>query len=230
MSYTPISEWSDDDKPREKLIKWGAETLSDSELLGILISTGSRGKSAITLAKELLATADYDINSLARFGKEEITQVKGLGIAKAVTIMAALELGKRRQTNKIEKPIIESVHDAVDILRPILQDKTQEYFYAILLSRRNQVLKTSQISKGGITKVIVDPRIILKDAILHHASGIILAHNHPSGSIKPSLSDVQLTQKLQKAAELMDIEILDHIIIAGDNFYSFSEDGKIHSS
>ncbi len=226
MNYTPITQWSDDDKPREKLARWGAEKLSDSELLAILISTGSRGKSAITLAKELLQAADNDINQLARFDIPDIKKIKGLGDAKAITIIAALELNKRRN-NKNQTIKIDSIYSAVDLLRPILQDKIQEHFYIILLSQRNHVLKTTEIGKGGISSVIVDPRIILKEAITHHASGIILAHNHPSGNNKPSDADNALTKKIAEGAKLMDIKLLDHIIIAKDLYYSYAEEATL---
>ncbi len=227
MSYISIKNWSDDDKPREKLARWGAEKLSTSELIAILISTGSIGKSAIELAKELLQVADNDINQLARFQISDIKQVKGLGDAKAITIMAALELGKRRKATSSEKPIITSVEDAVSILRPLLMDKQQEHFYVMLLSRRNQIIKLTEISKGGISSVVVDPRIVLKEAITSHASGIILAHNHPSGSLQPSKADNQLTQKISEAAKLMEISLLDHIIIGGSGYYSYSENSNI---
>ncbi len=227
MNYTPIKDWSDDDKPREKLIKWGASTLSDSELLGILISTGSRGKSAIELARELLQLAENDISQLARFSIEDIQRIKGLGTAKAVTILAALELSKRHKFSQNEKNSINSIEDAVKIIQPILQDKAQEHFYVLLLSRRNAVLKIVEISKGGIATVSVDPRIILKSAIMHQASAIILAHNHPSGSLQPSKADIQLTEKIKKGAEIMDIQVLDHIIISGNRHFSFNEQGLV---
>ncbi len=227
MSFRSIKDWSDDEKPREKLAKWGPETLSNSELLAILISTGSRGKTAIELAKELLQSADDDVNNLARFEIPDIKKIKGLGDAKAITIIAALELSKRRSTSAPEKPKINSVADAVHILQPLLMDKSQEHFYVLYLSRSNQVLKISEISKGGISSVTVDPRLILREALNLHASGIILAHNHPSGNLSPSEADNRLTQKIKDGAKLMEINLLDHIIISNKGYYSYSESSNI---
>ncbi len=227
MTYTPIKDWSDDDKPREKLAKWGADKLSDSELLAILISTGSRGKSAIELAKELLKSAENDVNTLAKFGISDIKNVKGLGDAKAITILAALELSKRRSKKNQKEIILGSISEAVEYVRPYLIDRQQEHFYSILLNKRNKVIKLHEVSKGGISTVTVDPRIILKEAINLHASSIIIAHNHPSGSLKPSRADDKLTKRMNKAAQLMQIRLLDHIIISDKGYFSYLESSDV---
>ena len=225
--YKSIKNWADDDKPREKLAQHGRQALSNAELLAILIGSGTRNNSAVDLARELLALANNDINVLARFNIKDLCQVNGIGPAKAITLIAAIEIASRRDFKKTEEVIIRSSADAYNVLAPLLQDKTYEEFWILALARNNKVIKSLQISDGGVSGTVADPKRIFKNALYQNASSIILSHNHPSGNLNPSNADLQLTAKLKEAGKQLDIAVLDHIIVSNKGYYSFADEGKI---
>lgn len=221
-----IKNWAEDDRPREKLLQNGPGTLSNSELLAILINNGTKNKSAIDLAKEILKLGKDNLNELGKLGVKDLQKVKGIGVAKAVTIAAALEMGRRRHgAEALEKPIMTSSRLIAQYLQGILQDEPREVFVVIFLNTGNRITGHHIISTGGLTGTVADPRIIIKKALEENATRLILSHNHPSGNTNPSEADVKLTQKIKAAAELMDIVVLDHIIIGNDKYYSFSDEG-----
>jgi len=223
-----LKNWAVEDRPREKLLMKGASALSDSELLAILIGSGNREETAVEVCKRILATADNDLNKLARFGVNDFKKTKGIGPAKAVTIIAALELGRRRKDSEVkEVKKISSSRDAYHILYPLLSDLNHEETWALLLNRSNHVKRTMLVSKGGIAATVVDVRLILREALNEYASGIILAHNHPTNNCLPSEQDINITTKLKSAAKLMDINLLDHIIVCGDRYYSFADENML---
>ncbi|HDZ06452.1 hypothetical protein LCGC14_0052270 [marine sediment metagenome] len=220
-----IKNWSDDDKPREKLVQKGRSVLSDAELIAILISSGSRSESAVELSKRILASVDNNLNELGRLSIKQLMTFKGIGEAKAVSIAAALEVGRRRRgenSAKIEK--IGSSKDVFHILQPLLGDLEHEEFWILFLNNSNKVLHKAQLSKGGITGTLVDVRIVMKQALELGAVAIILAHNHPSGTLRPSAADKQITQKIKVASETLDIKVLDHLIITQKSYYSFADE------
>lgn len=227
MEYTPIKQWSEDDRPREKMLLKGRQALSDSELLAIIIGSGSRGESAVDLSKRILKDYHDNLNELGKISIKELTKkYKGIGEAKAINIVAALEIGRRRsETAPAQRKKISSSRDAYLILAPYLEDLHAEEFYIILLSRNNMVMKVEHISKGGIHATVVDVRIVAKAALENNAVSVILAHNHPSGSLKPSQQDMGITRKLKEGCALLDISILDHLIIGHQSYYSFSDEG-----
>ncbi|WP_396635507.1 DNA repair protein RadC [Maribacter sp. R77961] len=219
-----IKHWSDDDKPREKLVNKGRSVLSDAELIAILIGSGSRSESAVELSKRILSSVDNNLNELGRLSIKQLMQFKGIGEAKAVTIAAALEMGRRRrgeEAQKIDK--INSSKDAYEILQPIMGELEHEEFWILYLNNSNKVLFKSQLSKGGITGTLVDVRLIMKQTLELGAVGIILAHNHPSGTLRPSAADKQITEKIKRASESLDIKVLDHLIVTQKNYYSFAD-------
>jgi len=221
-----IKQWAKDDRPREKLLSKGSSSLSDSELLAILISTGSREKSAIELAKDILKLGKDNLNELGKLTIKDLMKVKGIGEAKAITITAALELGRRRQGSlNLSKPIIASSSEVANYLQNLLKDHHHEVFAVLFLNRANKINHFEIISQGGMTGTVADPRVILKKALQENAVGLILCHNHPSGSLKPSRADEELTGKIKAAALLLDIKVLDHIIVSEDGYYSFSDEG-----
>lgn len=221
-----IKQWAKDDRPREKLLLNGAENLSNSELLAILIHNGSREKSAVDLAKEILKLGKDNLGELGKLSITDLMKVKGIGEAKAITITAALELGRRRQASlPLSKPLVRSSADIADYLKTKLKDYRHEVFAVVFLNRANKVNHFEIISEGGITGTVADPRIILRKALEQDAVNIILCHNHPSGSLKPSKADEQLTSKIKEAAKFIDITVLDHIIVSEDGYYSFADDG-----
>jgi len=221
-----IKQWAKDDRPREKLLSKGATVLSNSELLAILILNGSGGKSAVELAQDVLRLGKDSLNELGKLSIKELTKVKGIGEAKAITIIAALELGRRRQaTASIEKHIVSSSADVANYLQTSLRDYKHEVFAVIFLNRANKINDFKIISEGGITGTDADPRIILKRALEEDAVSIILCHNHPSGSLKPSKADEELTFKIKEAAKYFDIKVLDHLIVGDDGYYSFADEG-----
>ena len=225
---SPIKSWSVDDRPREKLLQKGADSLSNSELLAILISNGSREKSAVELAREIMELSKNNLEALGRLSIRELQQIKGIGSAKAIIIAAALELGRRREgSSRAEKIFFRSSTDIAGFLKALLKDKSHEQFVAVYLNQSNKLLCHKIISTGGITGTVADPRIILKTALEEGATSIILSHNHPSGSLKPSMADEQLTQKIKQAAALMDIKILDHIIVSNEGYFSFADSGMM---
>jgi len=223
-----IKEWAKDDRPREKLRYLGPENLSNSELLAILIHNGTRDKTAVDLAKEILRLGKDSLAELGKLSVNEFMKVKGIGEAKAITLAAALELGRRRQaTNPLEKTTIRSSGETAAYLRSKLQDYRREVFAVLFLNRANKINHFEIVSEGGITGTVADPRIILRRALEEDAVGLILCHNHPSGNLKPSRADEQLTAKIKEAAGYLDIRVLDHIIVSEEGYYSFADEGLI---
>ena len=225
-SSTSIKNWAIDDRPREKLTTKGADALSDSELLAILINTGNREKSAVELAKDVLKLGRNNLNELGKLGVSELMKIKGIGLAKAITISAALELGRRREAaSSLEKTIIKESRDIAKYLQALFKDYKHEVFAVLFLNRASKVNHFEIISEGGITGTIADPKVILKKALETDATSIILSHNHPSGSLKPSRADEALTIKIKEAAKLLDINVIDHIIVSDEGYYSFADEG-----
>ena len=223
---TSIKNWAVDDRPREKLLAKGAEALSNSELLGILINNGSKNKSAVELAKEILKLGHDNLNELGKLSLNDFMQVKGIGEAKSITIAAALELGRRRHASaSLEKTVVKSSRDIAVYLQTTLKDYSYEVFAVVFLNRANKINHFEIISKGGITGTVADPRIILKKALEEDATSLVLCHNHPSGNLKPSRADEDITKKIKEAAAYFDIKIIDHIIVSEDGFYSFADEG-----
>ncbi|MCW3116120.1 MAG: repair protein RadC [Chitinophagaceae bacterium] len=221
-----IKFWAKDDRPREKLLFKGPESLSDSELLAILISNGNRAKSAVELAKDVLKLGKDNLNDLGKLNVKEFTRVNGIGEAKAITIAAALELGRRRQAmSYVEKPVVKSSNDIAMFLQSKFKDYRHEVFAVVFLNRSNKINNFQVLSEGGITGTVADPRIILKKALEEDAVSIILCHNHPSGSLKPSKADEDLTKKIKEAARYFDINVTDHIIVSENGYYSFADEG-----
>lgn len=223
-----IKSWSPEDRPREKLLMKGTSALSDAELIAILLGSGTPTMSAVELAKKIMLTVNSSLHDLARLSVKDLMKLKGIGEAKAITIIAALELGRRRkETEPDEKPRITSSRDVHTILTPHLQDIPHEEFWILLLNRANRVIKKHQISQGGIAGTVADPKIIFKVAVEELASGIILAHNHPSGNLTASQADIDLTRKLKEAGKLLEIQVLDHVIVAGQKYFSFADEGML---
>lgn len=223
-----IKNWAKDERPREKLLSLGPEALSQSELLAILIHHGSKEKSAVDLAKEVLELGKGNLNELGKLSIRQLMKLKGIGEAKAVTIAAALELGRRRQASAaLEKQVMSSSTDIAEFLRPKIKDYRHEVFAVLFLNQANKLNHFKIISEGGITGTVADPRLILKTALEENAVNIVLCHNHPSGSLKPSRADEELTQKIKAAARFFDITVLDHIIVSEDGYYSFADEGLL---
>ncbi|MEO0310693.1 MAG: hypothetical protein RIQ89_350 [Bacteroidota bacterium] len=221
-----IKSWAEEDRPREKLLLKGRTTLSDAELIAILIGSGNAEDSAVELSKKILKSVDNNLHNLAKLSINDLLTFKGIGEAKAVSIVAALELGRRRKEQLPEKKNkITTSNDAYEVVHPVLSDLHHEEFFVVLLNRANHVLAIEQISKGGFNATIVDSRILFKYALDHKAVAMILAHNHPSGNLNPSEEDKKLTAKLQQGAKLLDLNILDHIIIGHQQYYSFADNG-----
>lgn len=226
--FLNIKSWAAEDRPREKLLLKGKATLSDAELIAILLGTGTSKLSAVDLAKNILQAVNNDLNELARLTVKDLMKIKGIGEAKAITIISALELGRRRKDFQAEeKPKIGGSVDAFEILKADLLDIPHEAFWIILLNRANRVIKKHQISQGGVAGTVADPKLIFKVAVEELASGIILAHNHPSGNLTASQADIDLTKKLKESGKLLDIQVLDHLIIAGKKYYSFADEGLL---
>lgn len=221
-----IKSWHEDDRPREKMLSNGAEVLSRSELLAILINNGSKEKSALDLAKEIMTLADNSLHTLARLELADLMRVKGIGQAKAVAIKAAMELAVRKQTEPFKsKPVLNSPQVIAPFLRSLIGDKSREHFIAIFLNQACRYISHAEMSKGGLTGTVADIKVILKKAIEAEASLMVVAHNHPSGNLKPSKQDKALTEKLKEAAKIVDIQVLDHLIVSQEGYYSFSDDG-----
>ncbi|MFT4832846.1 MAG: DNA repair protein RadC [Psychroserpens sp.] len=219
-----IKHWSNDDKPREKMVHKGKSVLSDAELIAILIGSGSRNESAVELAKRILASANNNLNELGKLSIKQLMQFKGIGEAKAVTIAAALEMGRRRRGESAQKITkISSSKSVFELLQPIMGELPHEEFWIVYLNNANTVMHFALLSKGGITGTLVDVRLVLKQALELGAVGLILAHNHPSGTLKPSEADRQVTNKLKVAAEALDIKVLDHVIITQQDYFSFAD-------
>ncbi len=223
-----ITQWAVEDRPREKLIQKGSSNLSDAELIGILISSGTKDKSAVDLGRELLSLVNNNLNSLGKLSISDLKKLHGIGTARAVTIAAALELGRRRKLAEApEDPQIKCSKDVADIFHPLLADLSHEEFWILFLNRSNRVINRMKLSQGGISGTVTDVRIVMKKAIEYLASGIIVCHNHPSGNLNPSESDSKITQKIKEAGNLMDIQLLDHLIISDKDYYSFADNGLI---
>ena len=223
-----IKSWSPEDRPREKLLLKGTSSLSDAELVAILLGSGTTTMSAVELARRVLSGVDNSLHDLARLSVKDLTKIKGIGEAKAITIIAALELGRRRKDlDPEEKPKISGSKDVFEMLRPHLQDIHHEEFWVVLVNRANRVIRKSQISQGGVAGTVADPKIIFKIALEELASGIILAHNHPSGNLTASQADIDLTKKLKEAGKLLEIQVLDHLILAGQKYFSFADEGML---
>ena len=223
-----IKNWSQDDRPREKLLHKGKSVLTDAELIAILIGSGSRDESAVSLSKRILASVEHSLNSLGKLSVEQLMQFKGIGEAKAVSIAAALELGRRRKNgHNEEKRKITSSQIAFEIMQPIVGELPHEEFYIMYLNNSHKVLTISQLSKGGITGTVVDMRLVLRKALEVMATALILVHNHPSGNPNPSNADKDLTRRIKSAAESIDIKVLDHLIITENTYFSFSDNHLI---
>ena len=229
MSKLSIKQWAEEDRPREKLLLKGVSSLSDSELVAILIGSGNNKESAVELSKRILQNSNNDLNLLARLGVSDlVNNFKGVGNAKAITIIAALELGRRRKTSeRSERRTISSSRIAYEEFVPMLADLNHEETWVILTDRSNKIVSTFQVSSGGISGTVVDIRLILREALNKYASGIFLGHNHPSENCRPSPQDQQITKKLKEAARYMDIVLLDHIIVCGSKYFSFADEGII---
>lgn len=231
MSYTirsTIKSWAEDDRPREKLLLKGQTSLSDAELIAILLGTGVQNSSAVDLAKNVLALAENNLNKLGRISLKQFQEIKGIGEAKAITLIAALELGRRRQlSDALQERTITSSRQAYELMAPNIADLPHEEFWIILLNRRNVVISQKKISQGGLAGTTVDIRQIFQIALQELASSIILAHNHPGGTLRPSPSDIQITQNIVKAGKILEIPVLDHIIVTPTAYYSFAEQGDM---
>lgn len=225
-SKTSIKGWAEDDKPREKLLNKGPASLSNAELIAILIGSGNNEESAVALSKRIMNEVNDNFAELARLTISDLQKYKGIGEAKAITIAAALELGRRRGTSVLnDKPQVKDSKTAFILFQKELGDLNYENFCVLLLNRANKVLKTVRISDGGITGTVVDQRKVFKIALDHNATSIILGHNHPSGQLTPSDADIQLTKKMKAAGETLDLPVLDHIIVGDGNYYSFADEG-----
>lgn len=223
-----ITDWAVEDRPREKLIRKGISSLSDAELLAILISSGTKKKSAVDLGRELLAKVNNNLVSLGKLTVSDLMKIRGIGPARSVTISAALELGRRRKLAEIpDVHQIKCSKDVADIFQPILSDLLHEEFWVLFLNRSNRVIDRMKLSQGGISGTVTDVRIIMKKAVEYLASGIIVCHNHPSGNLNPSESDTKITRKVKEAGNFLDIQLLDHIIISEKDYYSFADNGLI---
>ena len=225
---TSIKNWAIDDRPREKMVNKGAGSLSNSELLALLINNGSREGTALDLGKEVLRLGQDNLNELGKLTLKELQKVKGIGMAKAITIAAALELGRRRHAAlSLDKQAILSSRDVAEYLRAMLKDYSYEVFAVLFLNKANKINHYEVMSRGGIDGTVVDPKIILKKALEETATSLILCHNHPSGNLNPSNADKVLTKKITEAAALLDIKVIDHIIVSEMGYYSFADEGVL---
>jgi DNA repair protein RadC len=230
MEYKNLSikEWSLEDRPREKLLAKGISSLSDSELIAIIIGSGTRDESAVQLSKRILGSVQHNLNELGKLSIDDLQKHKGIGEAKAIGIVAALELGRRRRlTESINRDKIASSHDVYQIFHPLLADLPHEEFWILLLNRSNKIVDRQKISQGGISGTVTDVRLMMKAALDKLASSIVLIHNHPSGNAKPSDADIAITQKVKESGKLMDITLLDHIIVTDGGYFSFADEGLI---
>ncbi len=224
----PIKSWAEDDRPREKMLLKGKTTLSDAELVAILIGSGSKNESAVTLSKRILASIDNNLNSLGKLSVLELQKFKGIGEAKAISIITALELGRRRRLEEaLELPIITSSKAVFNIMQPLIGELQHEEFWIVYLNNSNKVIYKDQLSKGGLTGTLVDVRLVFKKGIEFNATSIILCHNHPSGKLQPSSADKQITSKLVKAGETLDIKVLDHLIVTENAYFSFADENLL---
>lgn len=230
-NYQPnrsILSWAEADRPREKLMAKGKSVLTDAELLAIIMGSGTREVSAVDLAKSILSSVNNNLHELAKLSLKDLMKFKGIGEAKAIAIISTLELGRRRkESDVLKKEKIGSSADVFNCMKPHLLDLPHEEFWILLLSRANEVMKKVQISSGGVSGTVADPKIIFKEAIAHLSSAIILVHNHPSGNLKPSQADITLTKKIKEGGNFMDLPVLDHVIFTNDAYFSFADEGMI---
>lgn len=223
-----IKEWAKDDQPREKLLSFGAKTLSTTELLAILLQSGTRKGSAVDLARQILALGNNNLDELGRLSVKDLMTIEGIGYARAISVLAALELGRRRHTSVFRtKTAIHSSGDIAVHLQTLLKDHRHEVFALLLLNQANRLIHFEVISEGGLTGTVADPRIIIKKALEHDAVGVILCHNHPSGNLRPSRADQHLTRKIGESAALLDIRLIDHLIVSDEGYYSFADNGLL---
>lgn len=223
-----IKSWAEEDRPREKLLLKGTTALSDAELIAILLGTGTPSMSAVDLAKKILQTTGNNLDEVARQSVKDLTKIRGIGEAKAITVVAALELGRRRKDRTPEeRPKINSSREAYNLMRADLMDLTHEEFWILLINRAHRLIRKQRISTGGVAGTVADPRLIFKFALEELASGIILVHNHPSGNLVPSAADVSLTARLKEGGKLLDMQVLDHLIVAGRGYFSFADEGLL---
>ena len=228
MKNLTIREWSPEDRPREKMLLKGKAALSDAELIAILLGSGTGSQSAVEVAKNLLQIAGNNLHTLGALGLKDLTRVRGVGEARAVTVAAALELGRRRkEILQDERPKITGSRDAFELVKANLMDLPHEEFWVLLLNRANRLIRKQQVSIGGVAGTVADPKIIFKLAVGELSSGIIVAHNHPSGNLLASQADIQLTQRLKEAGKLLEIQVLDHLIVGGHKYFSFADEGLL---
>ena len=223
-----IKQWAEEDRPREKLLLKGKNALSDAELIAILISSGNKTETAVELAKRILSSVNHDLNQLAKLNLNDLMQFNGIGEAKAISIAAALELGRRRKESTEEKKIkIGSSKNAYEAINDVLSDLPHEEFWVLYLNRKNEIIKRENISKGGVTGTVADGKIIFKNAVNLLASSVILCHNHPSGNLKPSEADIKLTKKMKEIGVIMETPVVDHIIVGNNNYFSFADENLL---
>jgi DNA repair protein RadC len=221
-----IKAWAEEDRPREKLMGKGRQILSEAELIAILIGSGSRNETAVELSKRILSTVENNLNELGKLSVHELTKFKGIGEAKAISIVAALELGRRRkEVESVKREKIITSKDAYLALKGKIADLPHEEFWLIILNRANAIMKKELISRGGVAGTVVDTKIIFKSAVEHYASSIIICHNHPSGNLKPSDADIRITKNIKEAGKIMEIPLIDHLIITENGYYSFADEG-----
>lgn len=227
-TYRAITAWAEEDRPREKMLLKGKQALSDAELLAILIGSGSKGESAVTLAQRILASVENNLHELGKRSVKDLQRFKGIGEAKAISIAAALELGRRRQLSDLrERPRISGSRDAFQVIAPLLTDLHHEEFWLLLLNKANEVFARERLSTGGMSGTVVDVKLAYKTALDARAAGLIAIHNHPSGSLQPSQADVELTRKLRQAGTVLDMPLLDHLIVSERGYYSFADEGTL---
>ncbi len=225
-SYLKITHWAEEDRPREKLLMKGKAALSDAELLGIIIGSGTRQMNAVELAKNILLKVNYNLNELARLNVHDLEKYSGIGKAKAISIVSAMELGRRRDSHPPgDKPRITCSEDAWKVIKPSLMDAGVEEFWILILNRANFVIDTRKVSSGGLSGTVADPKVIFKMALDAKGSSVILIHNHPSGNLKPSDADIRLTKKLKESGLLLEIPVIDHLIFTDHRYFSFADEG-----
>jgi DNA repair protein RadC len=223
-----IKSWAEQDRPREKMQEKGRQAVTDAELIAILIGSGNKNETAVELSKRILASVGNNLNELGKMNIAELSKFKGIGTAKAISIVAALELGRRRKESEIVKrEKITLSKDVFDIMQPLLMDLPHEEFWLLMLNRANMVIKKELLSKGGVSGTVVDTKLIFKAAIENTCSSIIICHNHPSGNLKPSEADIRITKTIKEAGKLMEIPLLDHLIISDNGYYSFGDEGMM---
>lgn len=223
-----ILDWAEDDRPREKLLEKGSAALSDAELMAILIGSGTVSMSAVDVCRQILSSVNHDLHQLSSLTVKDLQKFKGIGTAKAVAIVSALELGRRRKEQDMaQKPLVSCSKQAYDVLKPDMLYLPHEEFWVLLLNRSNMMVKKQRVGQGGVSGTVADPRIVYKLAMENLASKIIVAHNHPSGNLKPSTSDIELTKKFKQAGDLLDIPLVDHLIFADGGYFSFADEGHL---